>query len=96
MGILKKYWGDDVVAEVEPSLRLFKDGTGIAFDVKNKDADMFTGCFELLQEKNSRIDFVAAECESLPDLAPAGEGGGYGRSSGDGKRGGGYDDDDDC
>lgn len=92
MAILKKYWGDEVVAEVEGSLRAFKDGSGIVFDVKNKDADMFIGCFELLQEKNSRLNFLAAQCESLPDLAPpgtTGEGGGYGR----GKSGG--DDDDD-
>ena len=66
-GILRKYWEPRVVENVR-NMKVFKDGTGVVFDIKSENFEAFIDNYERLKEIEARLDFEIQKCNELPDL----------------------------
>jgi len=97
--VVKKFWGprqSDSVRNVKP----FRDGSGVVFDIRTDQLEMFLENYERLKETERSIDFDVSKCTELPDLdddagyggggnwRDQNGGGGYGNQRGYGGRGG--------
>lgn len=66
-GALRKYW-DPRVGDNVRTMKCFRDGAGVAFDVRSDQLEAFMANFERLKETEARVDFDIAKCTDLPDL----------------------------
>ena len=73
LSIIEKYWSFAISQSIQ-DIKMFKDRSGVVFDLRRSEAESFVENFKLLKVRLGRsIDFDVKICSSLPDV----EGGGY-------------------
>jgi hypothetical protein len=70
--IIEKYWSPAISRSIS-TIKLFKNGSGVVFDLRRSEAESFIDNFKLLKERQGRnVDFDVKICSRLPDIEGSG------------------------
>ena len=68
MAIIQKYWSPRLSDQVT-SMKSLSNNTGVVFDVRARDCDMFLDNFDSIKAaQGRRADFDMQRCKVLPSL----------------------------
>lgn len=73
LSIIERYWSQAISQSIT-TIKMFRSGNGVVFDLRKTEAESFVENFKLLKERQAdQVDFDVKICSALPDV----EGGGF-------------------